>query len=208
MNTLPGSAHHLDFFCACGALLCLAVDVYRINLNCVWARCISNTVTGERSWNVYKKEHCDKLHCAECNFVIGAWYPQKHLAKLFYANMRGHIQLLCRAAPPHVCARGAVAQHTPLDPSVRTPTPLTGAPPRRDLERERARDLGLAEDERVMRALSLQLKVRLIAIWSVFSQMPQDATLRDAIGATQQAKKAIEEAKQLQGEVRKLEQQV
>lgn len=55
---------------------------------------------------------------------------------------------------------------------------------KRDLEKQRARQLGLPEDDnRVMRALTAQL---------------HDTTLRDAIGAKQQAEKAREENRRLQ----------
>jgi hypothetical protein len=186
--------HHLDIYCRCGKLLCVAGDIHRINRNSVWTRAVSNTHKGKEGWNPYKKELYIKVHCTHCNLIVGHSYPDKRLFKLFYVDIKGEPQLYCRPTTPFASVTEAVAQHQPLDPNDRLPFPRQGAPVKRDLERQQARELGFPEeDDHVMRALTAQIR---------------DATVRDAICTKQQAEKAREENRRLQEENRKLEQQV
>lgn len=192
MNTRIGSLHHLNFYCRCGPVLCLARDVYRIYRNCVWARHVSNIRVGDvEHWNPYKQERSFALYCAACDRRVGDFYPNMRLYKLFYVDMKGHPSLLCGPASGFSSIKEAVAKHEALDPHDRSVFPRQGAPVKRDLEKKRAKDLGLSNaDEQALRVLEQQLK---------------DATLRSAICATQRAEK---ETLRLQERNRQLEAQV
>lgn len=154
---------------------------------------MSNTRPDKKIWNPYKAELCVQLRCAVCNRVVGASYPDKRLHKLYYVSMKGDPQLYCRPTAGFDSVEEAVASHQPLDPNNRMPWPRNVGTVKRNLERQQAREYGLPEEEPVMRLLSAQLR---------------DATLRDAIGAKQQAAKAQDETKRLQEENRKLEEKV
>lgn len=194
MNTRLDSVHHLEFSCRCGRLLSRAQDVHRINLNCVWTRKVLDCRSGKSVWNPHKKEECLNLHCTHCSLLVGAHYPEKRLYKLYYVNMKGQANLFCIPAHPYATVEEAVKHHEPLDPAARSPHPRQGGQVKRDLERQRARDLGLREDDdNIIRTLSAQLR---------------DATLRDAIGVKQQAEKVRMENQRLHEANRKLEQQV
>lgn len=192
MNTRIGSPHHLNFYCRCGTLLCLAQDVNRIYRNCVWAQHVSNTRVGDvEHWNPYKQERSFALYCANCGLRVGDFYPDMRLYKLFYVDMNGYPSLLCGPASGFSSIKEAVAKHEALDPNGRSVFPRQGAPVKRELEKKRAKDLGLSSaDDQAMRVLTQQLK---------------DATLRSAICATQRAEKA---SLRLQERNRQLEEQV
>lgn len=73
----------------------------------MWAHVVSNPRTGKQEWNPYKAEHSLRLHCAHCNLIVGAAYPEKRLYKLFYIDLKGAAQLGCRPAQPFVSVSAA-----------------------------------------------------------------------------------------------------